>query len=109
VSEIEGLLAELKRLGVPTSTYGLGHDKAEAFCLVPEGQEWAVFYSERGDRVKLALHQTFTDASTDLLSRLLESRSVKRMMSEEHWRFGPDGRLFLAQPNAAVSEEHERE
>jgi hypothetical protein len=109
VSEIEGLLAELDQLGVPASTYALGHDKAEAFCLVQEGLEWAVFYSERGDRLKLAPHHTFGDASKDLLSRLLESRSVKRMMSEEHWRLGPDGRLFLAQPNAASSEEHKRE
>lgn len=109
MSEIEALRVKLDHLGVPSSAYGLAQDKPEAFCLVREGTAWSVYYSERGERVAPALHATFAEASEDFLSRLFKSRSVQRMMREEHWRLGSDGRLFLAPPTAAESENHNRQ
>lgn len=100
MSEFAALEAKLRRLGVPPSAYGLGYPKTEAFCVTHDGLEWAVFYSERGDRVSLVTHASLEDAAEDLVARLFASRSVQRMMREEHWRLGPDGRLYLAPPTA---------
>jgi hypothetical protein len=104
MSDFAALEVKLRQLGVPPSTYGLGHAKTEAFCVTHDGSEWAVFYSERDDRVNLATHTSFDDAAEDLVARLLASRSVQRMMREEHWRLGPDGRLFLSPPTAGPSD-----
>jgi hypothetical protein len=104
VKETEDLEAELNRLGVPSSAYGLEHDKNEAFCIVQQASEWVVFYSERGNQVSRRVHATFQEAAKDFLSRLFRDGSVRRMMHEEHWRLGPDGRLYLAPPTATDGE-----
>ncbi len=49
----EGLCAFLDRQGVPRKSYSIGKDQDESYCLVPEGNEWLVYYSERGRRNEL--------------------------------------------------------
>lgn len=47
------LQAFLDRQGVPRTAYSIGSDQDESYCLVRQGHEWLVYYSERGRRNEL--------------------------------------------------------
>lgn len=38
---------------VPRTAYSIGADQDESYCLVRQGNEWLVYYSERGQRNEL--------------------------------------------------------
>jgi hypothetical protein len=54
----EELITFLEKRGIPQSSYSIGSDRDEAYCLVREGQEWLVYYSERGNRNHLGWGKT---------------------------------------------------
>jgi hypothetical protein len=45
-----GLRREFERLGIRRNAYGIQVERDEAYCLLREGDEWLVFYAERGHR-----------------------------------------------------------
>lgn len=62
--------------GIPRSSYGLSGDKDEAFCLVKAGNEWLLYYSERGTRNELAWAKSESQALNILKLFLLEAHSA---------------------------------
>ena len=47
---VDSLVAFFGRRGVPDDAYSIYADRNESYCLVKEGDEWLVYYSERGNR-----------------------------------------------------------
>ena len=69
--DVDGLRAELDRLGVNRSWYTLkGHGPVDGYALKREGQSWVVFYAERGNRSDVEKFSTRDAACRDLLCRL---------------------------------------
>lgn len=50
---VDSLVAFFGRRGVPDDAYSIYADRNESYCLVKEGGEWLVYYSERGSRSHL--------------------------------------------------------
>ncbi|MFD1739542.1 hypothetical protein ACFSCX_23965 [Bacillus salitolerans] len=70
-SELKSML-EIKQ--IPTYYYnldGIG-EVDQRVCLEKEGQEWIVFYSERGKRFDIKRFNTEDEACQDILNRLVE-------------------------------------
>ena len=49
----EKLRTFLDDRNVPRNAYSIGADQDESYCLVRQGNEWLVYYSERGHRNEL--------------------------------------------------------
>jgi hypothetical protein len=64
------LRRDFERLGVNRWVYGIGRERDEAYCLVREGDDWLVFYSERGQRNDVTRHAAKEDACADLYRRV---------------------------------------
>ena len=47
---VESIVAFFGRRGIPHNAFSIYSDKNEAYCLVREGEEWLIYYSERGAR-----------------------------------------------------------
>jgi len=60
------LVVFLDGKGIPHSSYSIGADRDETLCVVREGSEWLVYYSERGQRNHLGWGKTEAQA-LDLL------------------------------------------
>lgn len=67
------LVIFLDRKGIPSSSYGIYEEKDEAFCLQKYGEEWGVYYSERGHRNELGWGKTESQALDILKLFLLEA------------------------------------
>lgn len=65
-----GLRRELESLGVRRNAYGILVERDEAYCLLREGEEWLVFYSERGHRNDERRFTSKEDACTELHRRI---------------------------------------
>jgi len=59
--------------GIPPSAYALYADQNEAYCLAKVGDEWLVYYSERGNRNELAWGKSEAQALDVLKLYLLEA------------------------------------
>ncbi|RJG12036.1 hypothetical protein D3879_01535 [Pseudomonas cavernicola] len=70
---VKELISFLDRKGISTSSYGIYEEKNEAFCLQKSGEEWVVYYSERGNRNELGWGKTEAQALDILKLFLLES------------------------------------
>jgi hypothetical protein len=62
----------LDRRGIPRAAYSIGGDQNESYCLVREGAEWLVYYSERGQRNELGWGKTESQALNLLKLFVLE-------------------------------------
>lgn len=69
--QLKALAEALKSLGVPDTSYSLGHPRNERTCLVPHQGKWLVYFAERGDMAGLLEFDTFEQAKANLLLRLL--------------------------------------
>lgn len=47
---VELLQSYLDKLGFSERDYAIGRDDEDKLCMVHEGDEWIVFFSERGSR-----------------------------------------------------------
>jgi hypothetical protein len=77
--DVEELRAVVLRRGIRTSAVRLGNDAidaAEYYCISKEGEGWAVYYYERGNRNGLRLFHSESDACSHLLSVLEKDRTV---------------------------------
>lgn len=63
----------LNRKNIPADSYCLHGEKDEAFCLAQIGEEWLIYYSERGTRNELAWAKTLAQALNVLKLFLLEA------------------------------------
>lgn len=75
------LESRLRSYGVPRSMYTIGGDADEAYCLVLDGANWLVYYSERGNKNDLRIHVRESDACSDLMKRVLSE-----FERDEAWR-----------------------
>ena len=57
---------------VPPTVYSLDGDRHEALCLLPIGQAWHVFLSERGGRHEERTFATEDDACVYFLRRAFQ-------------------------------------
>lgn len=69
------LVAFLDRKSIPRSTYSLDGDRDDAICLAVEGDEWLVYYSERGSRNHLGWGKTEAQALNIMKLFALEAHS----------------------------------
>lgn len=58
---------------IPSDSYSFYADKDEAFCLQKVGQEWLVYYSERGHKNELGWGKSEAQALNILKLFLLEA------------------------------------
>ncbi|GIH07107.1 hypothetical protein Rhe02_51740 [Rhizocola hellebori] len=65
ISELE---AKLQALGVPADVYCIGRDRDESYCLVEDGQNWRVFFSERGGRTSERAFASEEEACNELMN-----------------------------------------
>jgi hypothetical protein len=65
-----GLRREFERLGVRRNAYGIGLERDDAYCLLRDGDEWLVFYSERGRRNDVRRYAEKEAACADLHHRV---------------------------------------
>jgi hypothetical protein len=68
----EELVEILRRAEVDPTYYGIGEDRHEALCLVPRGQQWSVFLSERGAHHEERLFGSEDAACVYFLKRIFE-------------------------------------
>ncbi|SDY89791.1 MULTISPECIES: hypothetical protein [Collimonas] len=61
------------RKNIPAESYSLYADKDEAFCLDKFGEEWRIYYSERGQKNELAWAKNEAQALNILKLFLLEA------------------------------------
>jgi hypothetical protein len=47
MADLKLRLAELR---IPEDAYSLGREANESYCIVSDGGQWRIFYSERGHR-----------------------------------------------------------
>lgn len=47
---VDSIVAFFGRRGISKDAYSIYADQNESYCLVKEGNEWLVYYSERGVR-----------------------------------------------------------
>jgi hypothetical protein len=66
----EKLMEFLDRAKIRPDSYSLSGDKDEAYCIAQAGNEWVVYYSERGRRNELAWGKT-EDQALDVLKLYL--------------------------------------
>lgn len=67
------LLVEfLDRMNIPRNTYSFYKDKDEAYCIDKIGNEWLVYYSERGTKNELGWAKNEAQALNILKLYLLE-------------------------------------
>jgi hypothetical protein len=69
------LIAFLERKGITPSAYSIDADRDDALCLVREGSEWLVYYSERGQRNQLGWGKTEAQGLNLLKLFLLEAHA----------------------------------
>jgi len=69
---VEELTAFFARLGIPRNAYSIYTDQEESYCVVREGSEWLVYYSERGCRNHLGWGKTESQALNILKLFVLE-------------------------------------
>lgn len=69
---VSELLAFFDRKSVPRDAYAIYADADESYCLVQEGNEWLVYYSERGSRNHLGWGKTEAQALNILKLFVLE-------------------------------------
>ena len=67
------LISFLDDKGIPRSAYALYADQDEAYCLAQVGNEWLVYYSERGNKNELAWGKSEAQALDVLKLYLLEA------------------------------------
>jgi hypothetical protein len=76
---VNELYSFLEREGIPRTAYSIGTDQDESYCLVPQGDEWLVYYSERGNRNELGWGKTEEQGLNLLKLFVLEGvRGVRR-------------------------------
>jgi hypothetical protein len=74
----EGLKRRLEEEGVSPSSYDLrGGLPSEAYCLEECSNAWAVYYSERGSRVRERLFGTEDAACAYLLETILADPTTR--------------------------------
>jgi hypothetical protein len=66
------LIAFFDRKGIPRRSFAIYTDQDESYCLVREGEEWLVYYSERGQRNHLGWGKTESQALNILKLFVLE-------------------------------------
>ena len=59
---IDKLRQYFKDQGIPESYFGLYRDVDDAFCVEKRGDEWLVYFSERGKRRELGWGKTESQA-----------------------------------------------
>lgn len=59
---VDNLRQYLKDQGVPDDCFGLYQDKDDAICVEKRGNEWFVYYSERGEKSDLGYCKTESQA-----------------------------------------------
>ena len=64
------------RKNIPSESYALYADKDEAFCLDKQGEEWRIYYSERGKKNELAWAKNEAQALNILKLFLLEAHKL---------------------------------
>ena len=69
---VSELVAFFAREGIPRDAYAIYADADESYCLVREGNEWLVYYSERGNRNHLGWGETESQALNILKLFVLE-------------------------------------
>ncbi|MBM9947312.1 hypothetical protein JTL86_33695 [Pseudomonas aeruginosa] len=69
---IEELVTFFERKGIPPSAYSLFKDSDETHCLIKQGDEWLVYYSEKGKRNELGWGKTEAQALNILKLFVLE-------------------------------------
>jgi hypothetical protein len=70
---VEQLVAFFDQQGIPKNAYSIYIDQAESYCLAREGQEWLVYYSEKGHRNHLGWGKTESQALDVLKLFVLEA------------------------------------
>jgi len=66
----------LNRKNISADSYSLYSDKNEAFCIAKIGDEWLVYYSERGSKNELAWAKSEAQALNVLKLFLLEAHKA---------------------------------
>lgn len=66
----------LNRKNISTDSYSFYKDKEEAFCIDKIGEEWLIYYSERGGRNELAWAKNEAQALNVLKLFLLEAHKA---------------------------------
>lgn len=69
---VSELRAFFDRNGIPRNAYAIYADADEAYCLAQEGNEWLVYYSERGSRNHLGWGKNESQALNILKFFVLE-------------------------------------
>lgn len=72
----DDLAAALVQRRVPADAYSIEVERDETYCMIPTGDVFDVFYSERGHRNAVRAHASEDSACRDLLDRLLDDGSV---------------------------------
>jgi hypothetical protein len=70
-SDLSELARELKDLGVPENHYSIGVNQNERICIVFDGAQWIVYYSERGRMENLREFLNFADAKIEFLNQVI--------------------------------------
>ena len=73
---IQQLVDFCNRKNIPPDAYSFYNDKDDAFCLDRVGDEWLIYYSERGTRNELAWAKNEGQALNILKLFLLESQKA---------------------------------
>ncbi len=64
------------RKNIPSDAYSFYKDKDDAFCLENVGEEWLIYFSERGKKKELAWAKNEGQALNILKLFLLEAQSA---------------------------------
>lgn len=72
----EELVKFLDRKNISANSYSLYRDKDEAFCIDKIGNEWLIYYSERGVKNELAWAKSEAQAFNVLKLFLLEAHKA---------------------------------
>lgn len=73
---IQQLVDFCNRKDIPPDAYAFYNDKDDAFCLDRVGDEWLIYYSERGTKNELAWAKNEGQALNILKLFLLESKKA---------------------------------
>jgi hypothetical protein len=69
----------IREMGAKPSWYSIGTEKDNALCIVREGQDWKVFFSERGDRYDTVIFSSEEEACSYFLKELMKDMSIDEM------------------------------
>lgn len=72
---VQGFIDYCNRKNISPEFYSLYSDKDEAFCLERQGDEWRIYYSERGTKNDLAWAKNEAQALNVLKLFLLEAHA----------------------------------